>query len=88
MSVSRIKHVGTIFSRVDNLIKAGALAHEHRPLWFDIYKAYPPLEAPIMRRKVEERPTVDIVYKEDFHRVAQDDKGERDSQVFDLMNND
>ena len=85
MSVSRVWQRGTIFSRVNNLIRAGTLHYEDRPLWFDIYKRFPPLEEPDCNRKIQERPVMDILYAEDTARAEGDKKGERDAVIFDLM---
>ncbi|XP_054989895.1 28S ribosomal protein S23, mitochondrial [Sorex araneus] len=48
MAGSRLETVGSIFSRTRDLIRAGVL--KEKPLWFDIYEAFPPLREPVFRR--------------------------------------
>ncbi|XP_060059772.1 small ribosomal subunit protein mS23 isoform X2 [Erinaceus europaeus] len=48
MAGSRLETIGSVFSRTRNLIRAGIL--KERPLWFDIYEAFPPLREPVFRR--------------------------------------
>eukprot|EP00070_Physeter_catodon_P011866 XP_007126906.1 28S ribosomal protein S23, mitochondrial isoform X2 [Physeter catodon] len=48
MAGSRLETVGSIFSRTRDLIRAGVL--KEKPLWFDIYNAFPPLREPVFRR--------------------------------------
>jgi len=67
----------SVYKRVADLIKSGVLEHEQRPLWFDVYKAHPPVREPVY---VYEAPpnkfglpdTVDdvrnILYPEDWAR--------------------
>ena len=35
-----------IFCRVQGLIRAGALKETERPLWYDVYRAFPPKTPP------------------------------------------
>ncbi|XP_072931871.1 small ribosomal subunit protein mS23 isoform X2 [Epargyreus clarus] len=55
MATSRLERIGTIFTRAEGLLKRGAMKPDDRPLWFDVYKAFPPI-----------RP---ILYKEDVVRA-------------------
>lgn len=62
----------TIFAtdRVNGLLKSGALKPEDRPIFFDIYKAFPPLKEP--RYGVEPDPNIKIrpiFYPEDTERA-------------------
>ncbi|KAK2495247.1 hypothetical protein MC885_011556 [Smutsia gigantea] len=48
MAGARLETVGSIFSRTRDLIRAGVL--KEKPLWFDVYNAFPPLREPVFRR--------------------------------------
>ncbi|XP_004707083.1 28S ribosomal protein S23, mitochondrial [Echinops telfairi] len=72
MSGSRLETVGSIFSRTRDLLRAGVL--KKKPLWFDVYEAFPPAREPVFR-KVRLRygkakaDIQDIFYREDLIRV-------------------
>ncbi|XP_058416574.1 small ribosomal subunit protein mS23 isoform X2 [Diceros bicornis minor] len=72
MAGSRLETVGSIFSRTRDLIRAGVL--KEKPLWFDIYNAFPPLREPVFRRPrlrygKAKAPIQDIFYHEDRIRA-------------------
>uniref|UniRef100_A0A8C2R5I3 Small ribosomal subunit protein mS23 n=1 Tax=Capra hircus TaxID=9925 RepID=A0A8C2R5I3_CAPHI len=72
MAGSRLETVGSIFTRTRDLIRAGVL--KEKPLWFDIYNAFPPLREPVFRRPrlrygKAKSPTQDIFYHEDQIRA-------------------
>ncbi|CAH2037259.1 unnamed protein product, partial [Iphiclides podalirius] len=70
MATSRLERIGTIFSRVEGLLTRGAMKPDDRPLWFDVYKAFPPIEEPkFARPKPEAKPIREILYKEDIVRA-------------------
>ena len=46
MAQSRLEKIGTIYSRLRGLQKSGAVSHDKRPLWFDVYEAFPPKYEP------------------------------------------
>lgn len=46
MAQSRSHKIGTVYSRVRNLIDKKALKEEHKPIWFEIYEAFPPKYEP------------------------------------------
>ncbi|XP_017919589.1 PREDICTED: 28S ribosomal protein S23, mitochondrial isoform X1 [Capra hircus] len=74
MAGSRLETVGSIFTRTRDLIRAGVL--KEKPLWFDIYNAFPPLREPVFRRPrlrygKAKSPTQDIFYHEDQIRAVQ-----------------
>ncbi|NP_001091803.1 putative mitochondrial ribosomal protein isoform X1 [Bombyx mori] len=70
MASSRLERIGTIFTRVEGLLSRGAMKPDDRPLWFDVYKAFPPITEPKYARPnlvvKEIRP---ILYKEDVLRA-------------------
>ncbi len=56
-------------------MRAGVVKHEERPVWFDVYAAFPPkreplYEKPVRPRKIHAADTVpEILYKEDEIRA-------------------
>ncbi|XP_072931870.1 small ribosomal subunit protein mS23 isoform X1 [Epargyreus clarus] len=70
MATSRLERIGTIFTRAEGLLKRGAMKPDDRPLWFDVYKAFPPIIEPkFARPKVENTTIRPILYKEDVVRA-------------------
>ncbi|XP_046390129.1 28S ribosomal protein S23, mitochondrial [Ischnura elegans] len=69
MAWSRLEKVGTIFSRVNGLIRAGALKEEDTPLWFEFYKRFPPLDEPKFDRPAKDVTVRKIFYPEDVVRA-------------------
>ena len=55
--------------RVAGLIKSGALKHKDRPVWYDVWAAFPPRVDPVLERDVPLREPRKIIYREDFVRV-------------------
>ncbi|VDP99629.1 unnamed protein product [Trichobilharzia regenti] len=50
------------------MIEKGALAHEDRPLWYDVYKAFPPRVDPTYDRQCPTNAVRNILYPEDRER--------------------
>ncbi|KAJ0177312.1 hypothetical protein K1T71_007321 [Dendrolimus kikuchii] len=70
MASSRLERIGTIFTRVEGLLTRGAMKPDDRPLWFDVYKAFPPIVEPkFARPKPEIKPIRQILYQEDIVRA-------------------
>lgn len=70
MAGSRLSNFGTIFSRATGLMQAGAL--KETPLWYDVYRKYPPPVEPNSERPLPPQdPIPEIVYEEDYDRVQQ-----------------
>lgn len=72
MAGSRLETVGSVFSRTRDLMRAGVL--KEKPLWYDIYKAFPPLKEPVFRRPrlrygKAKADIQDIFYREDQIRA-------------------
>ncbi|XP_005091239.1 28S ribosomal protein S23, mitochondrial [Aplysia californica] len=63
MAGSRRESVGSILTRLQGLLRAGAMKAEDRPIWYDIVKAKPPKPVP-PHREVQK-----ILYPEDFVRA-------------------
>ncbi|XP_070213365.1 small ribosomal subunit protein mS23 isoform X2 [Bos mutus] len=76
-------------SRTRDLIRAGVL--KEKPLWFDIYNAFPPLREPVFRRPrlrygKAKSPTQDIFYHEDQIRAKFYAAYGSGPKAFDLFN--
>lgn len=63
------------FSRVRDLLRAGVIKESKKPVWFDVYAAFPPTREPVyvkpvrlVRQKTEENVS-EIFYKEDQIRA-------------------
>ncbi|RZC34970.1 28S ribosomal protein S23, mitochondrial [Asbolus verrucosus] len=69
MAQSRLEKIGTIYTRATGLIKSGALSWEDRPLWYDLYEAFPPKEEPRFDRPAPNLPLKKIFYEEDNIRA-------------------
>lgn len=69
MAQSRTERIGTIFWRVTSLIRGGALKEENIPLWYNIYKAFPPKLPPQFNRKLPDNEIQPIFYPEDRIRA-------------------
>ncbi|XP_074016863.1 small ribosomal subunit protein mS23 [Numenius arquata] len=46
MAGNRVQKIGSVFSRTRNLLRIGVI---EKPLWFDVYAAFPPLREPVYR---------------------------------------
>nr|XP_056721347.1 28S ribosomal protein S23, mitochondrial [Euleptes europaea] len=74
MAGSRLEKWGTVFTRTRDLMRSGVMPESKKPVWYDVYVAFPPLREPVYRElrplygKV--RVTVPtILYKEDEIRA-------------------
>uniref|UniRef100_A0A8D9BN21 Small ribosomal subunit protein mS23 n=1 Tax=Cacopsylla melanoneura TaxID=428564 RepID=A0A8D9BN21_9HEMI len=69
MASSRLEKVGTIFSRVTGLLRAGAMDVKEKPIWYDVYRAFPPKIEPLFSKPIENVPLREIIYPEDSIRA-------------------
>ncbi|XP_050479720.1 28S ribosomal protein S23, mitochondrial [Bombus huntii] len=69
MAQSRTERIGTIFTRVKSLLNADVLRPDNLPIWYEIYKAYPPKYEPTFSRKTSTINMQKIFYKEDLIRA-------------------
>ena len=79
MAQTRLEKIGTIYSRLLGLYKSGAAKFEDRPIWFDVYEAFPPKYEPRWDRHqlsygtggnvAKLGPPRKILYKEDIIRA-------------------
>ncbi|CAK6438006.1 unnamed protein product [Pipistrellus nathusii] len=89
MAGSRLETVGSIFSRTRDLMRAGVL--KEKPLWFDIYAAFPPLREPVYRRPLmrygkAKADIQDVFYHEDLIRAKFYSAYGSGQKAFDLFN--
>ncbi|KAM6163625.1 small ribosomal subunit protein mS23 [Rhynchocyon petersi] len=89
MAGSRLETVGSIFSRTRDLLRAGVL--KEKPLWFDVYNAFPPLREPVFKRPrlrygKAKADIQDIFYNEDRIRVKFYSAYGSGQKAFDLFN--
>uniref|UniRef100_A0A336LMB5 Small ribosomal subunit protein mS23 n=1 Tax=Culicoides sonorensis TaxID=179676 RepID=A0A336LMB5_CULSO len=95
MANSRLEKVGTIFTRTTALLRTGAMKSEDKPIWYDIYKAFPPKLEPRFDRPAPVTSIQPIFYEEDkirarFHKEVKQlqsislisTKRQTDSQMF------
>ncbi|KAJ8280874.1 hypothetical protein GJAV_G00060270 [Gymnothorax javanicus] len=75
MAGSRLEKFGTVFTRVRDLMRAGVMKEKDKPIWYDVYAAFPPKREPLyvkpQTRVYRERTDTvpDIFYKEDAVRA-------------------
>ncbi|CAG0920312.1 unnamed protein product [Notodromas monacha] len=71
MASSRLEKIGTIFTRAAGLIKSGAMKESEKPLWFEIYRNFPPRFEPRVDRQVPvaKESLRQIFYEEDIIRA-------------------
>uniref|UniRef100_UPI0037E920AC small ribosomal subunit protein mS23 n=1 Tax=Semicossyphus pulcher TaxID=241346 RepID=UPI0037E920AC len=75
MAGSRLEKFGTVFTRVRDLMRSGVIKSSNKPIWYDIYEAFPPKRDPLhvtpqsrsWNRKQETVP--EIFYREDEVRA-------------------
>lgn len=67
---TRFHKIGTIFSRVTGLIKTGVMRVQEIPVWYPVYKAFPPKYEPELSRPSLEIQIKDIYYFEDKMRAV------------------
>ncbi|XP_055390083.1 probable 28S ribosomal protein S23, mitochondrial [Condylostylus longicornis] len=68
MAQSRLEKIGTIFTRVTGLLKSGAMKPEDKPLWYEVYAAFPPNLEPKFDRPIPNIKLKKIFYEEDVIR--------------------
>lgn len=55
--------------RVTGLIKSGSIAHSERPLWYDVYRSFPPAQEPSLSRPAPQLNIPKLIYPEDIVRA-------------------
>ncbi|KAI9585728.1 probable 28S ribosomal protein S23, mitochondrial [Glossina fuscipes] len=69
MAQSRLEKIGTIYTRITGLLKTGAMKSEDKPIWYDLYEAFPPKLEPRFDRPAPNIPIRNIFYAEDVIRA-------------------
>ncbi|XP_067364675.1 28S ribosomal protein S23, mitochondrial isoform X2 [Channa argus] len=75
MAGSRLERFGTVFTRVRDLMRSGVIKPTEKPIWYDVYEAFPPKRAPLhvkphTRPSIKKEETVPkIFYREDEVRA-------------------
>lgn len=75
MAGSRLEKFGTVFTRVRDLLRAGVIKEKDKPIWYDVYAAFPPKRTPLyVKPKTktfpnDKDPVPEIFYKEDVVRA-------------------
>uniref|UniRef100_G3N5G9 Small ribosomal subunit protein mS23 n=1 Tax=Gasterosteus aculeatus TaxID=69293 RepID=G3N5G9_GASAC len=75
MAGSRLEKFGTVFTRVRDLMRSGVIKPLEKPIWYDVYEAFPPKRDPLhvkphTRPVTKKQETVpEIFYKEDEVRA-------------------
>ncbi|CAK9295517.1 unnamed protein product [Gordionus sp. m RMFG-2023] len=64
MAQAKFEKLGTIYTRIKGLIRGGALRFEDRPLWYDIYEKYPPINTQSVKNHIPK-----LIYPEDYIRA-------------------
>ena len=69
MAQSRLHNVATIYTRLEGMVKVGAITDSDIPIWFQIYKRFPPRRPPDAERPLVLKTLKPILYPEDNLRA-------------------
>ncbi|XP_030007059.1 small ribosomal subunit protein mS23 isoform X2 [Sphaeramia orbicularis] len=75
MAGSRLERFGTVYTRVRDLMRSGVVKQADRPVWFDVYEAFPPKRTPLYVKPhpwtpaKKQDPVPEIFYSEDQIRA-------------------
>ena len=69
MAQSRLHNVATIYTRLQGMVKVGAIAPRDTPLWFQVYERFPPRRPPDAERPLLPKKLQPILYPEDDLRA-------------------
>ncbi|BET00074.1 Mitochondrial ribosomal protein S23 [Nesidiocoris tenuis] len=69
MAHSRLERIGTIYTRITNLIRTGAMKLDERPLWYEVYQSFPPATPPRYDNPAPAGEIRKIFYPEDLIRA-------------------
>lgn len=65
---------------MSGLLRTGGVKEENKPIWFEIWKAFPPKVDPVLDRPEDNTPVRPIFYPEDRIR-ADNDRLSRDKPI-------
>ncbi|GFR07682.1 28S ribosomal protein S23, mitochondrial [Trichonephila clavata] len=68
MAGNRLQRTGSIFERMTGLLRAGAVKERDKPIWYDVYKTFPPKYEPTFSRPPVDKKIEPIFYPEDIIR--------------------
>ncbi|CAL1266654.1 unnamed protein product [Larinioides sclopetarius] len=68
MAGNRLQRIGSIFERMTGLLRAGAVKEQDKPIWYDVYKTFPPKHEPTYARPPVQKTIKPIFYPEDVIR--------------------
>ncbi|KAL7675489.1 hypothetical protein ACOME3_001755 [Neoechinorhynchus agilis] len=72
---SRTYKIGSIYTRLRGLMEGGVIDWNVRPLWYDVYEAFPPMRNAVYRNTAHNDPLdqcqdpPNIIYSEDLCRA-------------------
>jgi len=69
MAQSRLHNVATIYTRLQGMIHVGAISEAETPMWFQIYRRFPPRRPPDAERPLVQKSIKKIFYPEDNLRA-------------------
>uniref|UniRef100_A0A0K8TNZ7 Small ribosomal subunit protein mS23 n=1 Tax=Tabanus bromius TaxID=304241 RepID=A0A0K8TNZ7_TABBR len=87
MASSRLEKIGTIYSRVTGLLRSGAMKPENKPIWYELYAAFPPSLEPRYDRPVPKIPIRELSYDEDLIRAKYEKLEDKVPEVIDMSDN-
>lgn len=94
MAGSRLERFGTVFTRVRDLMRSEVIKPTQKPVWYDVFEAFPPkrnplYERPIVSPRVQKQDTVpEIFYREDEVRARFYEQYGAGPQLLDLSKSD
>ncbi|XP_071327640.1 small ribosomal subunit protein mS23 isoform X1 [Trachinotus anak] len=90
MAGSRLEKFGTVFTRVRDLMRSGVIRPSEKPIWYDVYQAFPPKRDPLhvkphFRPSTKKQDAVpEIFYREDEVRAKFYEQYGAGTRPFDL----
>ncbi|KAG7281419.1 hypothetical protein CRUP_029868 [Coryphaenoides rupestris] len=91
MAGSRLEKFGTVFTRVRDLKRSGVIQPSDTPVWYEVFKAFPPKRDPVYVKPYyttasRKDPVAEIFYKEDKIRAKFYEVYGTGPRVVDLFN--
>ncbi|XP_042342773.1 28S ribosomal protein S23, mitochondrial [Plectropomus leopardus] len=71
MAGSRLEKFGSVYTRVRDLMRSGVMKPSQKPIWFDVYEAFPPKKEPLYVKPLRRFPKTDDAVPEIFYREDQ-----------------
>ncbi|XP_031618342.1 probable 28S ribosomal protein S23, mitochondrial [Contarinia nasturtii] len=67
--ITRLEKVGTIFARLNAMLKRNVLPQSGKPVWYEIYALHPPYDEPRYDKVGPEDEIREILYEDDLIRA-------------------